>query len=214
MKPVARICLLKPAMLALVLMFAPVVWAEAPPAAASGQDEVSGTMQTDVQPEQAPDLAIDQAGAGDEDQVYKLTVPLPQQKVYGAVYDSLEKARFYVVFEPNIGQNLAGLADRWGDDYNKNALTAIRSMVFCNAWYANRVSNVDPDMLGTCPLHLTMIERKPGGKAVTTILFNRPSVIAANSPARPVFEQIEKEVTGAIKAGVASARNRQKKDAE
>ncbi len=81
------------------------------------------------------------------------------ETVYDSIYKSLEEKRFYVVFEPNIGANLAGFAERWGEDHNRNGLTAIRAMVFCNAWYANQVSNLDPQMLALCPLHLTVYGR-------------------------------------------------------
>ncbi len=44
--------------------------------------------------------------------------------------------------------------------YNRSKLSAIRSMVFCNGWYANQVSNKDPHMLALCPLHMTLIEKE------------------------------------------------------
>ena len=91
--------------------------------------------------------------------VYIQQVDKPLSRVYDSVYKSLEEARFFVVFEPNIGANLASFSKKWGDDYNQNNIAEIRSMVFCNGWYANKVSNLDPDMLGFCPLHITLIER-------------------------------------------------------
>jgi hypothetical protein len=136
--------------------------------------------------------------ADDNPGVYKQTVDKPVSAVYDSLYKSLEDARFYVVFEPNIGKNISRFADKWGDDYNQNHLAEMRSMVFCNGWYANKVSNLDPDMLGFCPLHLTMIERD--GK--TTVLFNRPSVVAKNSPAKSLFVKIESEVIEAIENGL------------
>jgi uncharacterized protein (DUF302 family) len=122
----------------------------------------------------------------------------PITEVYDKVYKSLEDARFYVVFEPNIGKNLSGFAERWGDQYNRSKLRAIRSMVFCNGWYANQVSNKDPSMLALCPLHMTLIE-KDGN---TTALFVRPTVIAADSPAKGILSELESEVISAIKAGM------------
>ncbi len=130
--------------------------------------------------------------------VYILQVDKPLIDVYDKVYKSLEDARFFVVFEPNIGANLASFAEKWGDDYNQNNIAEIRSMVFCNGWYANKVSNLDPDMLGFCPLHISLIERK--GK--TTVLFNRPGVIAQNSPAKELLLKIESEVIAAIQQGL------------
>ncbi len=130
--------------------------------------------------------------------VYRQQVNKPVDKIYDSLYKSLEDARFYVVFEPDIGSNISRFAKKWGDDYNRNGLSEIRSMVFCNGWYANMVSNLDPDMLGFCPLHLTLVES--GGK--TTVLFNRPSSIAQNSPARELFIKIESEVIEAINKGL------------
>lgn len=130
--------------------------------------------------------------------VYQLTVNKPVSAVYDKLYKSLENERFFVVFEPNIGANLARFSDKWGDEYNQNNLSEIRSMVFCNGWYANKVSNLDPDMLGFCPLHITLIERV--GK--TTVLFNRPGIVAQSSPAKDLLMIIESEVIAAIEQGL------------
>ena len=81
---------------------------------------------------------------------------------------------------------------------NRNKDSAIRSMVFCNGWYANKVSNLDADMLGFCPLHLTLFERE--GK--TTVVFNRPAMVAQNSPAKGLLMKIESEVIEAIRQGL------------
>ena len=126
--------------------------------------------------------------------VYRQQVNKPVIAVYDTLYKNLEEVNFFVVFEPNIGKNLARFSEKWGDDYNRNNITEIRSMVFCNAWYANKISNLDSDMLGFCPLHLTLVERE----RKTTVLFNRPSFIAKNSPAKELLMKIEQEVIEAI----------------
>jgi len=61
-----------------------------------------------------------------------------------------------VVFEPDIGNDLAGFAERRGGDVNHNALTKIRSMVFCNACYANQAGNLKPRLLALFLLHLAL----------------------------------------------------------
>ena len=113
---------------------------------------------------------------------------------YNTVYESLEKHKFFVVFEPNIQKNLAGFAERWGDDYNRNRLEGIRSMVFCNGWYANQVSNADPDMMALCPLHITLIQKQ--GK--TRILFIKPTHVAQGSAAMKIAAEIEADVVVAL----------------
>jgi uncharacterized protein (DUF302 family) len=126
--------------------------------------------------------------------VFEASAEMSMDEAYGKVYKALEEERLWVVFEANIGKNLAGFADRWGEDYNRQGLESIRSMVFCNGWYANQVSNKDPSMLALCPQRITLIHK--GGK--TTVLFVRPSLVAAGSPAQAVLKELEDEVTGAI----------------
>ena len=99
-----------------------------------------------------------------------------------------------VVFEPDIGQNLARLGPQWGEDYNRNRLTAIRALVFCNARLANQLGNQDPTLLALCPMHITLIERD--GKTIA--LFTRPTVLGADSPALPTAREIEDGVIAAI----------------
>lgn len=136
--------------------------------------------------------------AGGADNVFQAARDAPLDEVYGRVYTALEDHRFFVVHEINLGRNLAGFAERWGEDYNRNRLEGIRSMVICNGWYANQVSNVDPNMLALCPLHLTLIHK--GG--TTTVLFARPTVIARGSPAESVLREVEERVIQAIQAGL------------
>ena len=124
------------------------------------------------------------------------------ETTYKVVYNHLENDRFFVVFEPNIQKNISGFAERWGADYNRNKLEGIRSMVFCNAWYANQVSNADPTMLALCPLHVTLIQEM--GK--TRVLFARPTVIARDSQALNVAKELEQDVSEAIDAAVNELR--------
>ncbi len=130
--------------------------------------------------------------------LYVREVPASMNATYMAVFTELENNGFVVVFEPNLGRNLAMFASRWGADYNRNHLEGIRSMVFCNGWYANRISNADPDLLALCPLHLTLVHKQ--GR--TRVLFVRPSRVAAGSPAEPVALELEQDIIRAVEAGV------------
>lgn len=138
------------------------------------------------------------AAANDAVWVHKVDRPL--ESVYKPVYDALENARFYVVFEPNIGKNISQFRERWGDEYNRNGLSEIRSMVFCNGWYANQVGNAEPEMLALCPLHITLTEKE----GQSTILFVRPSFVAAGSNAETIAIEIENKVIKAIKTATAN----------
>ncbi len=127
------------------------------------------------------------------DSVYVAEKKAGFEATYKKVYESLEANRFYVVFEPDIGSNLAGFASKW-QDYNLNKLDRIKSMVFCNGWYANQVANADPDMLALCPLHLT-VTHKDG---ITRVLFVRPDYVAKGSKAEAIAKSLTADVIKAI----------------
>lgn len=147
-------------------------------------------------------MAAGTVPAAAADPVFRTDVDRPMEAVYPAVKTALEEAKFFVVFEANIGKNLARFQERWGEDYNRSELAGIRSMVFCNGWYANRVSNADPDMLALCPLRLTVVERA----GTSRILFARPSRLAGDSPAKGVLKEAERAVIAAIRNGAEAAR--------
>jgi hypothetical protein len=136
--------------------------------------------------------------------ILRLDAKAPMEPTYKAVSAALEEARFWVVFEADLGASMAGFAERWGEDLNRNALDGIRSIVVCNAWYANQVSNADPDLLALCPLRVNLVEKD----GITRVLFARPTVIAAGSPGIAVIEEIEQVIATALRAGVAAAEAR------
>ena len=143
-------------------------------------------------------LLVHSAVWAENSTVFEVTVNKPMSQVYPNMLSSIDESRFYLFLELNIGKNLSNFSEKWGDDYNQSGLSAIRSIVFCNGWYANQVSNKDPKMLGLCPLHITLIEKD--GK--TTALFNRPTVTSKSSPAHEIVVNIEQEVIKMIKNGM------------
>lgn len=133
--------------------------------------------------------------------VLRIDAKAPLAKTYPAVYAALEEARFWVVFEADVGGGMAGLAERWGDDYNRNALDSIKSIVVCNVWYANQVSNADPDLLALCPLRVNLVEKD----GITRVLFARPTLVAEGSPAIGIVTEIEEVITKALQTAVSNA---------
>ena len=132
--------------------------------------------------------------------IYDRTVMSGMDEVYKNVFTALENNSYFVLFEPNIGKNLSHFAKRWGDDYNKNKLTSIRSMVFCNAWYANKISNIDPGLLALCPLRITLYSKNKK----THILFVRPGKVAGSSKAQKIAKELEDDVIRTIEVAITS----------
>lgn len=131
--------------------------------------------------------------------VYEKIISGDFNKTYQRVFTALENNGYFVVFEPNIGKQLERFKQRWGEKYNKNEIENIKSMVFCNAWYANEVSNQDPKLLAMCPMHITLIEKR--GKV--SLLFIRPSLVAKGSKAEKVALEIEQDVLRSIEEGLS-----------
>ncbi len=130
--------------------------------------------------------------------IYKKSVQAPFEETYSKVYKSLEESRLWVILEANIGENLSKSAKRWGEDYNRNQLEGIKVMAFCNPWYANQVSNLDPEMLALCPLRITVLHKA----GTSTILFARPTAIAVGSQAEKIIKEVEEKVIEAIERAV------------
>ena len=141
-------------------------------------------------------LWIATAHAGEA--VFKASKAAPLDEVYVGVYQALEQHKFFVVFEADMGRNMARFAERWGEDYNRSRLDQIKAMVVCNVWYTNQVSNLDPDMLSLCPLSVALTEKD----GVSTVMFARPTAVAGDSPALPVLKEVEDEIVKAIREGL------------
>lgn len=134
--------------------------------------------------------------AGLDDPVYEAHTTQPMDEFYQKLYGSLEDSGFYVIFEANIGKNLARNADRWGEDYNRNKFEAVRSMVICNPYYANQVMNLDPKMMALCPMTVTVLYKQ--GEA--TVLFERLTPPAAGSDAENILWEVENSIISAIES--------------
>jgi len=130
--------------------------------------------------------------------IYVKTVEMDLDAAYRAVYSALEEDQFWVVFEADMGERMAGFKDRWGDDYNRSGLDGAKSMVFCNIWWTNQIANADPDLLALCPLHISLYARA----GQTSIVLLRPSAIAAGSPGQAKGAELEQELVRIIEAAV------------
>ncbi len=130
---------------------------------------------------------------------YERSVRADQDVAYDALYHSLEESRFVVIAEPNIGKSLARNEARWGENYNRNGIEAIRSLVFCSPWYANEFSNVNPTLLAMCPFSATMTYRD----GVATVLFERPAKIVTEGPGKELVAELDAAIVGALDRAIA-----------
>lgn len=139
------------------------------------------------------------AEAGTPVGVFRWEAPFEVAETYDRVYKALEAEQFWVVFEADMGERMARFADRWGADYNRNGLSAIRAMVFCNIEWTNNIANADPALLALCPLHLTIYEH--GGK--TWLVLPRLSHVAQGSPGASRATELEAVLRGIVEGALA-----------
>lgn len=132
--------------------------------------------------------------------VVRLSTTQPMDEVYARLYKALEDEKFWVVFEADMGERMARFAERWGEDYNTNALDTVKSMVFCSIWWTNRIANADPNLLALCPLHVTLYAK--GGE--TVVLMPRLSAMAEGSPGRDKAAELEAELREILEGALAS----------
>lgn len=123
--------------------------------------------------------------------ILEYSAKLPAETAYQKLYSALEDKGYYVIFEPNMGRTLAGMAERLGKDYNRNQLSTMRSLVFCNPVLTNRIANADPALLALCPLHVTLTHKD----GVSTVYFARPGVLAAGSSGAAQAQALEDEIS-------------------
>ena len=122
--------------------------------------------------------------------------------VYKNVHDALEKNRLFVVYQIDIGAKTSRFAEKWGENYNRNKLDRIKSMVFCNGWYANELSNKDVQMMALCPSHLTLTHHD----GTTSVNFVRPDIIAKNSKTEALAHDLTELVIKSITEGIDTSR--------
>lgn len=139
-------------------------------------------------------LIVAQGSALADNPLFKHDAKLEFDAYEKQLVENLENERLFVIFEANISSNLSRFQKRWGENYNRSKLDNIKSLLICNPWYANQVSNEDPDMLAFCPLRINLVQK---GESVST-LFIRPSQIFPESKAAGTLNELEETIIKVI----------------
>ena len=106
----------------------------------------------------------------------------------------LDAERFFVVKDLNIGRNLAGFANKWGDNYNRNNYGNIHSFVICNAWYVNEIINISPPHSALCPLSLSLLHKDN----TTTVYYARREPMAADTMVTSLMRDLDESFIEAL----------------
>jgi hypothetical protein len=100
------------------------------------------------------------------------------------------------VLEADLGSRMAKMADDWGSDYNRSKLTFVKGMVFCSLWWTNQIANANPELLGLCPLHLSIYAHEDK----TTLVWPKLSAMADGNSGQAIAQALDEEVSDLIRA--------------
>ncbi|WP_170175835.1 DUF302 domain-containing protein [Sulfurimonas crateris] len=131
-----------------------------------------------------------------ESNVYKVSYNAPVDKVLDNMLAKFKQEMLVVVWQLDILEEFKhkGLDKKFGENFNKAGLTAVRTLVACNGKFGNDIINQDSDMMAYCPIRITLTEKD----GVTTVLYVRPSSAPRDSKAYQSLVKLEKKVTKAI----------------
>jgi len=101
-------------------------------------------------------------------EIYKKEISLPIEKYYPKLKKAIRANHMNILYELDLLKKFkkSGYAKRFGKDFNKNHLKAVKTLLLCNGYVGNQISNIDPDMMALCPIRLTVISMASGTQVV------------------------------------------------
>lgn len=102
--------------------------------------------------------------------VYKKEVNKPHDVYIKELKDAIEKNHMNVLYELDLIKkfNDSGYAKKFGADFNKNKITASTTLLLCNGYIGNQISNIDPEMMALCPIKVSVISDEKSTKIIYT----------------------------------------------
>jgi len=129
--------------------------------------------------------------------VYVKKFDMPMSVVEKNLENSFSSNNLIVISQIDIlGKfKAAGLEEKFGKDFNTNKLTGIKAMIICNGGFGNAVANADPEMMGFCPVRITITE-KDGKTSVIYVKSSAPT----SSKAYETLQKLDKAVIESIES--------------
>lgn len=109
---------------------------------------------------------------------------------YPKLQKSIKDNHMNVLYELKLIEQFKkkGYAKKFGKDFNKNDIDEVVTLLICNGYVGNQVSNIDPAMMALCPIKLTII--KQGRKL--TVTFLRHDSVKANPKVKELLTTLDK----------------------
>jgi len=122
-------------------------------------------------------------------EVYKKEISLPIEIYYPKLIKAIKANHMNVLYELNLLEKFkaSGYDKKFGSEFNKSHLKAVKTLLLCNGYVGNQVSNIDPDMMVLCPLRLTLISTAAG----TRVVFVKSSHLATSPKIKQLLATLD-----------------------
>ncbi|MCX6051688.1 MAG: DUF302 domain-containing protein [Campylobacterales bacterium] len=130
------------------------------------------------------------------DNIYKIEVNEEYDVYYPKLKKELEINHINVISEMDLIQRFteAGYAKKFGKNFNKNNIEKATSLILCNGYIGNQVSNIDVAMMAFCPIRLTVL--KQGNK--TIVLYVKSAPNASNPEVVTLLNTLDEVVINTV----------------
>jgi len=128
--------------------------------------------------------------------VYKVNYNVGVDKVLNNILTKFKAEGLVVVWQLDILEEFKskGLDKKFGENFNKAGLSAVKTIIVCNGKFGNDIINADSDMMAYCPVRVTLTEKD----GVTTVLYVRPTSAPKDSKGYPSLVELDKKITTSI----------------
>jgi len=128
--------------------------------------------------------------------IYKTEVKQSIEKYYPELKKAIEANRMHVIYEMDLLKKFkeSGYAKKFGKDFNKNKVEGVKTLLICNGYVGNQVSNLDPRMMVLCPIKITLIQKN--GK--TVVSFVKSASLARNKQVRDLLQTLDEVIINTI----------------
>jgi len=118
------------------------------------------------------------------------------KEYYPELKKAIEDNNMHVIYELDLLERFkeAGYAEKFGNNFNKNNIVAIKTLLICNGYIGNQVSNIDTDMMVLCPIKITLIQI---GK-YTMVSFIKNSDLASNKEVEKLLAILDQTLVNTI----------------
>ncbi len=120
---------------------------------------------------------------------YTKVIYEPLESYYPKLKKAIDENHMNILYEMDLIKQFKdeGYSEKFGKDFNKNNLQGVKTLLICNGYVGNQVSNLDPKMMALCPIRLTIIEENKK----LTVTFLRHDTIETSKEIKSLLTKLD-----------------------